>query len=278
MSRKITRVGTNLISGILLLGTSSIAYALPVGSSFENDRRCADPGTQNMTHEIGDAPGFTTGQVLDQRISAKADPMRNAKACHRVVGDDLKDGQDQNPLNDWHVTIENISKITWTSLFFVVDKGNAVGNADGVITQTDDAENKLDAFQIRKNGLNENLLEGDDGDHWFEPGEKWKFIVQDFVTGIGDAANERPRFGSLGIGANSVGAGDNSTASIVANCVKQATPPKSQGGVEGLAETPCPECNVCPTEVPEPSGLATIIVALAGLVGMTQIRKMKQFS
>ena len=90
------------------------------------------------------------------------------------------------------------------------------------------------AFRIDKEGVNRPLIsESDPSDTYFQPGETWTFVIQDFVSGGpgGGAAN----LTSIGVAGGSLLGGD------------------SSGSIIGVP-------------VPEPTGLGLLVMGMVGPV------------
>jgi hypothetical protein len=109
------------------------------------------------------------------------------------------------------VQIINLNPFTFFDVHYVADPGNAVvpgttiGNEDGLV-------NAGQAFRIDKVGVNTPLLsESINNNGLFEPGESWRFIIDDYQNALGLPPDA---FLSIGVGASSPGGP--STGSIIA--------------------------------------------------------------
>src|SRR3954453_2176309 len=163
-------IASTVVASGFCIGAPRQASAVPVNGQYVEDPRCDAIPTQSLTHELGDIVIFP----LNESISYQASPV-TFTVC--VQNDGLA--------NDWVVRMQNTSGIAWKNLFFVVDHGGFVGNADGNIRDVALAPNDLsDAFSIDgtvTNGLNNNLLsESMAVDEIFQPGEFWTFAVSNY--------------------------------------------------------------------------------------------------
>jgi len=177
------------------------AFAYDIQATAFDDPRC-DPLPQiDLRHELGEAPLFPILELIESSSAQTAQTV--------CVGDD-------GIANDWEVRILNTSPVAWKDMMFVVDAGNFVGNADGVVFDGGAAGIATDAFLIDPFGANANLLfESGIANVIFEPGETWVFLVTNFMAPGFPAPTP---FDTLGIGGFSAPIAL-STASIVANQV-----------------------------------------------------------
>lgn len=224
-----------ILLAVVGLFASSEAGAVLTRLDAEDDTMLCDP-LQNvpLTHELG-GPGFP----IDELIDVDAEPT-TMSTCGAAFG-----GQDHLLVNNWRVTITNLSPHAWTALHFVKDPnvdGVRLGNPDGRI-------NGAYAFEIDIAGVNVTLLGGDAGILTvFEPGEAWTFLVVDHIP--------FPMFASIGV-PSPLMVGSN--ASIVARCVDR----DDEGDFAGLGALQIAQC---PINVPEPSGLPLMALGLAALL------------
>ena len=191
-----------VIGGVQL----SECWGFPVQGQYQdNPALCDILPTQNFAHELGDV---TFGFPIDEGLQVVSTPTPQL-AC---VGDD-------GVPNDYLVLISNISPYAYKDLFFVVDDGGVVGNADGAITDLA-APGFTDAFKIDNVGVNSNLVFGDLNNNLiFEPGETWEFLVTNFFAPA--TTPPFPQFGSVGGFAASSASDPISNASILANRVPE---------------------------------------------------------
>ncbi len=196
------------------------AAALPVAAPYVDDPRCDPVGPVSLTDELGETGIFPAGEALSPTIVTNG---TGSLTCVAGNGD---------LLDDWLVTITNLTATSWRDVFFVADPGISVGNADGTIFGDD-------AFRIDTVGLNTPLLfESMTPDGFFEPGETWDFLVVDFVgpPTVPPPGYFGPDFVSLGIGAASIGDPIGSNSSIVARVVPEpASAPLVGLGLLGLS-------------------------------------------
>lgn len=192
------------VMGITYLANLAETRAVPVQGQYQdNPSLCDIHPTQNFGHELGD---ITVGFPFDEAFQVSSS-LTTQLAC---VGDD-------GITNDYLVSILNISPYPYRDLFFVVDDGIFVGNADGAITDLT-APGFTDAFKIDNLGVNNNLLSGDLNNNLiFDPGETWQFLVTNFLA----PGNAPPLFGSVGQFAASSSADTISNASILANRIPE---------------------------------------------------------
>ncbi len=183
------------MGSVLLLMLSGPAVAFPLDTDFVNDARCASLANMHIRDEVWANPAAPGDFAADATIAASS-TNTTFSACG-ITGTGAGG-------NDWLITITNLTDFDIYAVFFVVDPGGSVGNADGTIGGND-------AFMIATYGANQNLVsESMDLDGLFQPGETWQFVALDFVPSTGSA----PVFSSRGIGSASTGL-SGSNASIV---------------------------------------------------------------
>ncbi len=116
----------------------------------------------------------------------------------------------QNPdtqLPNFEVTIVNLTTTTWSELVYVADPETTLTNDDGTV-------NGELAFNIDNLGpLNFPLIYEDNPNLLFEPGETWKFVIQDYVNSLGLPAST---LSSVGLVGNQSVADTLSSGSIIA--------------------------------------------------------------
>lgn len=208
--RQILTRWLSTVIAVLLLGLyAGSVLAVPVKAHYIDGPACDSYGAQDLTHEIGDAAVFPIDEALLVTVNQSTDP-----AHFTCVGDD-------GISNEWRVRITNISTVDYKDLFFVVDAGVTVGNADGLIEDVA-FPGFTDAFRIDGTvtlGVN-NPLVSESGlvDEILQSGETWEFLVTNFGS---FAALPPPFFDSPGGFAFSSAGGPPSNASIVANLVPE---------------------------------------------------------
>ncbi|CAN5587767.1 hypothetical protein BH09PLA1_BH09PLA1_21350 [soil metagenome] len=204
------RLSTLALATTALLGTIQIASAVPINGQYLEDPRCDTLPNQALRDELGQASVFPINEAIQVNTQAATFTV-----C--VPNDGLA--------NDWIVEIRNVSGQAWRDLFFVVDSGATVGNADGRIRDATLAPNVFtDAMRIDGTvtaGVNNNLLfESGIVNEIFEPGEIWRFNVSNFNNNA--AFNAPPIINSPGIFAGSSPLGTtNGNSSILANPVPE---------------------------------------------------------
>lgn len=167
-------------AGFVILMFVGPAAAFSVSAPFVDDGRCADPGNQALTEEIGVNPALPGDFAADELISSST--LFSVRTVCGIVGTGSGG-------NDYDVTITNLTDRDFTDVFFLVDPEGTIGNADGTILGED-------AFRIGTDLANDNLwFESIAFDGVFQAGEVWKFSVMDFAPPNGAA----PVFSSTGI-------------------------------------------------------------------------------
>ena len=110
------------------------------------------------------------------------------------------------------VAITNLNPFTFFDLHYVADPTNAAGLPGTSIGNEDGLVNAGQAFRIDNVGVNKPLLsESMIPDLLFQPGEVWRFIIDDYVNTAGITPDA---FFSIGVGAASPGGP--SSGSIIA--------------------------------------------------------------
>ena len=201
------RLFVGILGSIFSLTFAASALAVPVAVPYVDDPRCDAIPDQLLIDEIGlPSAGFPPGEALASTFVQPAPEI--------CTGNGIA-------LDDFEVTIVNLTPFDFEDVFFVADLGITVGNADGSVIGGGAIQ---DAFRIDSVGINPNLIfESAALPGIWESGETWRFLVTDFGPGLGVA----PVFGSLGV----LGVtGSGSTASIVVGVV----PEPSTGLLVGL--------------------------------------------
>jgi len=151
-------------------------------------------------HEIG------IGFPEDERIGASFE-----ETTYIPCLDDYQGGQ------NYLVTITNMSQTTWTDLHYVADPETLFSNDDGE-AQDLNVQGWTLAFRIDSVGVNTNLIfESMAQDNRFEPGEVWKFVVQEYSNSQGLNPDQLDSWDGISQGQIShASSGPPSSASIIA--------------------------------------------------------------
>jgi hypothetical protein len=212
-----------------LLG--SLAFAVPAQVYYDDTQHCDPLIVPTDVDELGIGQSLAVAGTVagpfpkDEEISAFAFEEHMPVCMHSDDPDSL----------DSIVSITNLTvpQRSFSALWYVANPNTYISNWDGVVGQHGSADmGSGPAFRIDDVGHNRPLLsESGTADGIFEPGETWKFVVQDYAAGtLGlDAA----AFTSIGVAGGSLGGG------------------KSSGSIIGI-----------PMRVPEPSGLALLAIGL----------------
>jgi hypothetical protein len=191
------------ISIVAVLFVVAPAWAMPT-TIWTEDIGHQDPLVlPNMVHELGDKPPFPDDEWIESSYT-----ITQYTPCT------------QNPDNpgkpNIEVSITNMTTTFWYDLHYVSD---ALQEADGTIvpetllSNDDGFVNGGLAFRIDWVGANTPLVfESKTVDTIFEPGETWRFVIQDFVSPPGGPPAP---FDSIGVGIGSSGF-PLSTGSIIA--------------------------------------------------------------
>lgn len=210
---------------------ASLGFAVPVKVYYDDTDHCDPLMVPRDVDELGIGQslvvaGTSNGPFpMDEEISAFAFEEFMPACTHSDDPDRV----------DSIVSITNLTvpKRSFSTLWYVANPNTYISNWDGFVGQQGAEDlGSGRAFQIDTEGHNRPLLsESGDSNGIFEPGETWKFVVQDYDTGtLGlDAA----AFTSIGVAGGSLGGG------------------KSSGSIIGI-----------PMRVPEPSGLALLAIGL----------------
>jgi hypothetical protein len=143
--------------------------------------------------ELGFAPAFPVGERLGTFIPT----VQRKIACALT---------DNVPQQNAIVSIVNQQSVAYTDVWYVAEPETLLSNADGLI-------NGMLAFKIDRVGSNVTLdFESGAADGIFSPGERWTFIIQDYVNTLGLPSNA---FTEIGV-PSSVVLGKTSSGSIIA--------------------------------------------------------------
>ncbi len=144
----------------------NLASAIPTNVDFQDGPQDT-LFVPSMVHELGTGPNFPP----EEEISA-SDTETEQTACSEDPPDDP---QIPNAL----VTIQNLTGIDWTDVWYVADPETSLTNYDGWI-------NGSLAFKIDSIGVNKPLVyESKIADNIFQSGEVWQFIIQDYANSAG---------------------------------------------------------------------------------------------
>ncbi len=159
-----------------LLVSSASAYTVYINRFLLTGQ---DPLTiQGQVHELGNKPAFPDNEWI-----TSSDTQTIYRPC--LINDDLPG------IPNIEVSITNMTNTYWEDLHYVGDPDTSFQNYD-----QHRLNNQL-AFRIDNTGNNTPLVyESMTNDLIFEPGETWKFVIQDYVNGAGRAAS---LLGSLGV-------------------------------------------------------------------------------
>jgi hypothetical protein len=199
-------------------GTPGVTVPTTVILTGHDNIVTVDPGTPGIPTDPLDPidPPDPVGGPFpeDERISAFA-IQGHMPACHHSDDPDRLDSI---------VSITNLTspKRSFSQLWYVANPNVYLSNYDGYVGQLgfEDAGTGL-AFRIDGEGHNRPLLaESGNANGIFEPGETWKFVIQDYDSGsLGiDAAG----LASIGVAGGSL-MGGNSSGSIIGIPVPEPT-------------------------------------------------------
>lgn len=189
-------------TALILAALTSTALANPVDGRYRDmSGGCDAHGNRTAREELGTGPLFPQ----DELIRADA-TFTQQSACPM---------DDDPAIPNRLVVATNLTTITWRELFYVGDVETLFSNIDG-IASTDEVPPPgalaTFAFRIDSVGMNRPLVfESIVADGFWQPGEQWHFIVQDYANSLGLPPS---LMGSLDFSGGSVGDAD-SAASIV---------------------------------------------------------------
>jgi hypothetical protein len=165
----------NLISSLF---SGLVLAASPAGAAVVNITAVDLPGCDVLTissipwaDELGDPiGGFPVGERISHSVSTV-----EITVCFDPAG------MGNNPaINDRLITITNLEAFSFADVYYVINGGFApgtFGNFDGLV-------NGAQAMKIDSVGFNRPLIsESGNADGIFQPGETWRFVVQDYQSG-----------------------------------------------------------------------------------------------
>ena len=193
------QIMTLVMGGLVLMFLVSSAIAEPVEVYSENGPQ--DPlYLDGWVHECGDPPTFGPGH--EELVSSWT--YTTETACSEWPYDDPG-------ITNVLIEITNQTCCDSLPLWYVADPETSLSNYDGWIGNAGLADAE-EAFKIDHIGVNQPLVfESMAWDNLFQPGETWRFIIQDFVNTLGGSPAP---FDSIGIAGGSTGWSP-STGSII---------------------------------------------------------------
>jgi len=154
---------------LFIIGLSSVAQAIPTSVTYIDGHQ--DPlWVPPLVHELGtNIPGAPAYFPPNELISA-TDIITSLISCPV--------NYDPSGPPNVLVSITNLTKTAWTSVWYVSDPETTLTNDDGWI-------NGELAFKIDNIGINQPLVfESINPNLIFEPGETWDFIIQNYSNAI----------------------------------------------------------------------------------------------
>ena len=204
---------TTTLASAALLAMPAISQAVPQIVQSQDTPHCDVLIPLSLVDELGHPSVFPFGERIDA-----VSTFTQQAACP----------SHENPnIPNVIVQMTNLNPFTFFDLHYVADPntpgaiGTSISNEDGLV-------NAGQAFRIDRVGLNQPLLgESILNDGLFQPGETWRFIIDDYVNTAGIPAHA---FFSISVG--SASGGPPSSGSIIALIPE----PASMGllGVAGL--------------------------------------------
>lgn len=207
---------TNLcVSALTLTLIAGAATAEPISGTYFDLPNCDNHGPQQAEEEFGDPLVFAP----DEAILHSWMPTQ-AVACPMT---------DNTAMPNAMVEITNLTGRFLDNLYYVGDVDTGFSNFDGAAFGAGTPGVVGQAFRIDTLGVNRNLaFESVTFDGILEPGETWRFIVQDYTNAAGVSPDS---FFSIGMAGDSL-AHPGSSASIVRMV---PTPASSLLALAGLA-------------------------------------------
>lgn len=185
-----------LFAAASAVNTTSV-HAVPTVVSSTETPSCDVLPSLVFVDELGNAPVFPQNELISSTSG-----NTSLSACPT---------SDNPTIPNRLVRIQNLSGIAWQELYYVADPaaggvpGTTISNEDGIV-------NAGQAFRIDRLGMNMPLVaENMIPDGIFQPGEVWRFIIDDYVSGVGLPPSA---FNSIGVG--NLSPGGPSSGSIIA--------------------------------------------------------------
>lgn len=180
-----------LTGAIALAMSAGAALGNPVQGRYLDGPLCDNHGPQFAIEELGNMPLFPTNEWIDSSSTFTqqvACPMTDNPAIPNAL-----------------IVMTNMTTTTWQDLYYVADPETTFSNVDGRAESFAAAGIFTDAMRIDAVGVNRNLIsESIIADGLFQPGETWRFIVQDYANLLGAPAGS---FTSLDFAGASAGPG-----------------------------------------------------------------------
>lgn len=190
---------------MLWVGVACSLVAAPAAGELvsvytQQDNHQDDWTVEGIVHEIGCQQVFPYCQQID----CVGYEVTTLTACTEAPYDDP---QTPNML----VEIKNLCPVTRCELYYVSDPETDLSNWDEWVDQAGGVTPQK-AFKIDHLDINQPLVfESMNWDNCFEPGETWKFIIQDYTNTLGGPPHA---LDSIGVGSMS-GGWPPSTGSII---------------------------------------------------------------
>lgn len=186
------------VSALTLTLVAGVASAEPIGGTYFDLPNCDNHGPQQAVEEFGDPLVFAPDEAIAHGFT-----VTQAVACPMT---------DDPTMPNMMVEITNLTGRFLDHLYYVGDVDTTFSNFDGGAFGAATPGVVGHAFRIDTAGFNRNLaFESLTFDGIFEPGETWRFIVQDYTNAAGIAPDS---FYSIGMAGDSI-VHPGSSASIV---------------------------------------------------------------
>jgi len=195
--KRASTITASVVGSCAVLAVAGTAGAVPQFVQSLETPHCDVLMPLSLVDELGHVSVFPVGERIDAfwaPTPLSACPMSDNPNIPNVI-----------------VNMINLNTITFSDVHYVADPANAaipgttISNEDGLV-------NAGQAFRIDKLGVNTPLVGESMGQNGlFEPGEAWRFVIDDYQNALGLPADA---FLSIGVGAASPGGP--STGSIIA--------------------------------------------------------------
>jgi hypothetical protein len=174
---------------LLILTVSGTTQAIPTQVTYVNGPQDDLVIPENGLHELGKKPMFPD----EERITSGEDGTLFTP-CLEANTDDPR-------IVNALVTIQNKTGVAWLDLWYVGDADPIYHTRETRLTNMDGKVNGGLAFKIDNIGLNRPLVyESMTVDNIFEPGELWRFVIQDYESFFINPPLPASAFGSIGVG------------------------------------------------------------------------------